>query len=928
MASIVRLRVEHLERPIGVWTARPRFSWQFETDGFDVAQTAYELQVTDADDSEPIWHGRRVRSSRTTLVEHGGPELRSATKYAWRVRAWLDGSSDPTDWAESEFETTLLGDEPWAAPWIEPEQAPVRPDGASHFRELHSLRIDTPPEDRLLPPPYLRERFDLDGDVVRARLYATAHGIYRAEINGSPVSDELFAPGNDSYDRRLSFQVYDVTELLERGENVLGLVLSDGWYAGRVGILGSSRHYGDRLRATWQLRLTHADGSVRTITSDDTAVSSTDGPLRYADLAVGERFDARVDWEGWSRPGFDDSAWSPVAIVDVDQHLVPFAGEPVRPVLELPAVEIVRTPAGETVVDFGQVIAGMVRFRVRGPRGTVMRLEHSEVLDEHGNFLMNIVGPNKDQTDVFVLAGAEDGETWAPAFTFHGFRYARLTGFPDEISVRDFTAVVTSSDLPVIGRFECSDERLNRLHQNVLWSQRGNFLSIPTDCPQRERYGWTGDMQVFAPTAATNMAVAPFLARWLANVRADQLPDGRVANISPDPPSLRFIAAEPPPSYDDPIMLLTSSAGWGDAIAIVPHVLYEHFDDVRVLEENYRAMVAWAEYQIRSAEAGLPPRLAGVELDDESRDRQRYLWNNEPNFGDWLAPSTLAGEDGDQINAPRRTGEVVGSLAHCHLLDRLSMVATALGRARDAERFATRADAVRRAFAAEYIDGSGRIPGDLQGPYVLALAFGCVPEALVPLVAGNLVELIHRADDHLDTGFLSVPHLLDVLCDTGHRELARTLLFQDTAPSWLYEVTQGATTIWEGWEAIRPDGTVTELSFNHYAFGCVDDWMYRHLAGLRLVEPGYRRSRIEPDFECGLDWVSAHIDTPSGRLASSWRRAGVRVELRVDVPPNTTTTIALPPGATDVRLDRAGTTQLTDSEAELGSGPAILTFTL
>ncbi|GAA1061494.1 alpha-L-rhamnosidase [Agromyces bracchium] len=929
MVDIGDLGVEHLTSPTGVWTARPRYSWRFATTEHDLTQSAYELEVVDLDRSAPAWRSGRVPSSRTTLVEHGGDVLRSATRYGWRVRSWLAGRSDPTAWAHSEFETTLLGDEPWTAPWIEPEQAPVRPDGAARFQDLHSLRIDSPPEDRLHPLPYVRQRFDVDGEVVRARLYATAHGIYRAEINGSPVSDELFAPGNDSYDRRLSFQVYDVTGLVGRGENVLGLTLSDGWYAGRVGILGSSRHYGERLRATWQLRLAYADGRASTLLSDGTAVSSTDGPLRYADLAVGECFDARVDWDGWSRPGFDDSGWSEVRVVDVDQPLVPFAGEPVRPVLELPAVEIIRTPAAETVVDFGQVIAGMIRFRVRGPRGAIVRLEHSEVLDEHGNFLMNIVGPNKDQTDVYVLAGADDGETWTPTFTFHGFRYARLTGFPEGIRPDDFTAVVTSSDLPVIGEFSCSDERLNRLHQNVRWSQRGNFLSIPTDCPQRERYGWTGDIQVFAPTAATNMAVAPFLSRWLANVRADQLEDGRITNISPDPPSLRFIAEGPPPSYDDPVMLLVSSAGWGDAIAIVPHVLYEHFDDVRVLEENYPAMVAWAEYQIRSAERGLPPRLVGVELDDARRARQRYLWNNEPNFGDWLAPSTLVGPDGDQINAPRRTGEIVGSLSHGHLLDRLSQIASVLGRSADAERFAARASAVRAAFADEYIDSQGRIPGDLQGPYVLALAFDFVPDDLVPLVADQLVELIKRADDHLDTGFLSVPHLLDVLWDTGQRDLARRILFQETAPSWLYEVTQGATTIWEGWEAIRTDGTVTELSFNHYAFGCVDDWIFRRLAGLQLIEPGYRRSRIEPDFECGLTRVSAHVDTPSGRLASSWQRLeNGRVELRVDVPPNTTTTIALPASARGIRLERAGLTRQVAAETDLGSGSATVSFDL
>ncbi len=910
---------------MGVWTARPRFSWQLTTTTeVDLIQTAYELEVEAAGGGSAQRSGR-IASRDCVLVELDGFEAVTAAAYRWRVRCWTNASADPTPWAESTFETTLLSPDEWRARWIEPDQVAVRQDGAASFHELFGLRIDSPPEERLLPAPYLRQRFHLAQHPVRARLYATAHGIYQAELNGERVSDELFAPGVESYDIRLSFQTYDVTDRLSSGENVLGVVLSDGWYAGRVGILGASRGYGDRLRAIWQLEVDYADGTSQTVASDGSAVSSTDGPIRYADLAVGEGYDARIEWDGWSTPGFDDSAWSPVTEVDLDQSLVPFVGEPVRRVLELPAVEVLRTPAGETVVDFGQVIAGRVRFRVRGDRGHVVRLEHSEVLDRHGNYFHNIVGPNKDQTDVYTLAGDPDGESWEPAFTFHGFRFARLTGFPDTASADDFTAVVTGSDLPVIGAFESSDERLDRLHANVLWSQRANFLSIPTDCPQRERYGWTGDLQIFAPAAATNMAVGPFLSRWLRIVRDDQLADGRIVNISPSPPQLDFLMDGPPPSYDDAIMLLGSSAGWGDVIAIAPLVLFEHYGDRRVLAENYAAMVAWAEYQIDSASAGLPPRLVGADLTAAERERQRFLWNNEPNFGDWLAPSTLRGPDGAQMNAPRRTGEVVGSLYHGHLMDLMADVAAILGQTADAERYATRAGGVRDAFAAEYIDTEGRIPGGLQGPYVIALAFGFVPDALRAVVVDHLVRLIHDAGDHLDTGFLSVAHLLDVLWDNGHRDLARTLLFQDTAPSWLYEVAQGATTIWEGWEAIAPDGTVTDLSFNHYAFGCVDDWLYRRVGGLQSAGPGYRESIVEPDV-CGpLTRAAASIDTPYGRLASRWSRTGAGiVELSVHVPPNATATIRLPESAREIRVH--GTAAPVDRTIDVGSGETTVSF--
>ncbi|MGN6221176.1 MAG: family 78 glycoside hydrolase catalytic domain, partial [Microbacterium sp.] len=923
------LRVEQLDRPLGLWTRHPRFSWQIASSTRGVVQRAYELEIRSVRTPEQVMRTGRIESRDSVLVAFDGFEADSATEYRWRVRCWVDAADEPTAWAGSTFETALLRAEDWRARWIQPRQTPVRADGAASFEELFTLRIDSPPEDRLLPAPYVRQRFRLDGTPVRARLAATAHGIYEAQINGAPVSDELFAPGVESYDIHLSFQTYDVTDHVVAGDNVLGVVLSDGWFAGRVGILGSSRGYGDTLKVLWQLDVDYADGRRATIVSDGTAVSSTDGPIRYADLAVGERYDARIAWDGWSTVAFDDSRWMPVAEVDVDQPLVPFVGEPVRRVGEVPATQILHTPAGDTVVDFGQVIAGRVRFRVRGERGRIVRLEHAEVRDQHGEYFQNIVGPNKDQTDVYVLSGHPDGESWEPSFTFHGFRYVRITGFPESVTADDFTAVVTSSDLPVIGRFETSDERLNRLHANVLWSQRANFLSIPTDCPQRERYGWTGDLQIFAAAAATNMAVGPFLSRWLRIVRDDQLPDGRIMNISPSPPQLDHLMDGPAPSYDDPIMLLASSAGWGDVIAIAPLVLYQHFADRRVLAENYAAMQAWAQYQIDSASSGLPPRLTGAVLSPEQRGRQRFLWNNEPNFGDWLAPSTLKGPEASQMTAPRRTGEVIGSLYHAHLMDLMAEIATILGHSHDATRYALRAAGAREAFAAEYIDADGRIPGGLQGPYVVALAFGFVPDDRKADVVARLVELIHDAGDHLDTGFLSVPFLLDVLWDNGHRDLARTLLFQDTAPSWLYQVARGATTMWEGWEAIAPDGTVTDLSFNHYAFGCVDDWLYRRIAGIQLEGPGYRESRIEPDVVGPLTRVSAAVQTPYGALAARWIRTDAgQVELVVTVPPNATSAIHLPETARDILVDGRPAGGGSPGVIPVGSGEVTVTFGL
>jgi alpha-L-rhamnosidase len=689
---------------------------------------------------------------------------------------------------------------------------------------------------------------------------------------------------------------HDVTALLREGDNVLGVELADGWWAGRISFLGRSAQYGDLLRASWQLELHHHDGRHETRMPAGADVLSGRGPIDWSDLFIGERRDARLEQPGWNAPGFqpaDPQAWTPCVPVPFDRPVHPFHGEPVRALMQLPARRVWTTPNGDVVADFGQVLAGRVALRVRGPRGTVVRLEHAEALGPDGNLAHNIFGFAKDQADEYVLAGDEGGETWQPEFTFHGFRYVRVIGWPGQPDAGDLTAVVIGSDLETTAGLRSSDPRLDQLFHNTLWSQRSNFLAVPTDCPQRERAGYTGDLQIFAETAATLMGVAAFLERWLADVRRDQARRGGGGGvIVPEPPAMGadFGAGT---LFGE----IRTPAGWADAITIAPWALYRHYGDRRFLEDNLDAMRAWVAFQTAQAGARNPARLSGVPLPPERAARLALLWNGGLHFGDWLAPSTMVGFDehpGDAIlRAPKLTSEIVGPAFQVCSLQLLARAEAELGHHEAAQALQARLAAVRAAFAAEYLGENGAMSPDLQGLYVLALAFDLAPEPLRPRLVARLVDLVHRAGDHLDTGFLSVPYLLDVLWDHGERDLARKLLMQDTAPSWLYEVAMGATTVWEAWHAVHEDGSVEPVSLNHYAFGCVIDWVMRRQAGIELGAPGYRVVRLAPDLDGPLTACQAHVDTPYGRVAIDWRRSGGSAVLDVEVPVGVTAHVAL-----------------------------------
>ncbi|MET0862603.1 MAG: family 78 glycoside hydrolase catalytic domain [Microbacterium sp.] len=872
MSGCRELRVEYLDAPLAIGTREPRFSWFV-----DVRQTAYELEVAAAG-GRIVWASGVIETAETSLVEYAGTPLASDGDYAWRVRSRFD-DGEWSHWASSRFGTALLEASDWSAAWVEPVQEDAVIERWSIIDWIRGLGPQEPLEQRLRPPQLLRHPFVLRARPVRARLFATARGAYSAFVNGQRADDQVLAPGSDTYEHRISVQAYDVTDALVEGENVLGVALADGWWAGRLGLTGSSAQYGTRTSAIWQLHVEYADGGSQVIASGSGA-RSTPGPWGYADLFVGEQFDRRAVPVGWDRPGLSDEGWTPVVEVGRDHALLSaFTGEPIRRVRELPAIEVVETPDG-AIVDFGQVIAGRVRLRLHDTSpGQRIVIEHTETLAPDGSWFDNIQGINKEQTDIFIAAGGDD--EWEPEFTFHGFRYARVMGVHAPLNRDDIVAVVIASDLEQTGAFSASDPRLDRLHQNVAWSQRGNFVSIPTDCPQREKVGWTGDIQAFVGAAANNAQVVPFLTRWLDNLRADQLPDGRIPIFSPRAPFDAEAAANA-----QGIGSIVAAAGWSDAIAIVPWTLYERYGDRRLLEQNYDALIRWIQYQRRTAASELPEALIDTALAPDRRARQALLYNTGAHFGDWLTPSTMEGKPVHEAIgvAPALTSEYLAPMFQARTLSIAARWADVLGRTADAAALATAAADVRAAFAMEYVDADGDLPVRLQGVYVLALAFDMVPTALRARTAARLVELVRERGNRLDTGFLSTPYLLDVLYDSGHPDVARTLLWQSEMPSWLYEVDRGATTIWETWDAISPEGTIRPMSLNHYAPGAVDDVLFRRLAGIRSTSPGYRTAVIEPDLDSGLEHVDAHVGTPYGSLAVFWKRTGDGVEITVEVP--------------------------------------------
>jgi alpha-L-rhamnosidase len=845
----------------------PALSWWLPEGA--TCQKAYRIVSDDGYDSG------RVESEQQSYVAVPVFDV-SRRQTSVRVQVWTDlGESALSEpWA---LESGLLHPTDWTADWIgvdEPDRPPKGERPASWLRSTLEVTATT-----------------------QARVFVAALGIYELFVNGSRVGDVELAPGFTQYRDRVHYQSYDVTGLLRPGRNVVAVLLADGWFRGQVGMPRAADQFGGDLALRLQLEVRGDDGWTPLAPAGHGWRTSTSHVIA-ADLIGGQHEDRRRVDPAIHQASYDDSSWASAVTRLVDVALVASTAPPVRRVEEIRPVSVHRSvsvrggglPGDAQVVDLGQNINGWVRLSHLGPEGTSLTLRHGEHLNASG--VLDTTHLDVDlpiipvplplgQVDVVVSAGIE-GDEFEPRFTTHGFRYVSVEGHPERLEVGDVTGVVVHSDLRRTGWFECSDERVNRLHEAVVWSLRGNMCGIPTDCPQRERAGWTGDWQVFAPTAAYLYDVLGFTRSWLRDVALDQRADGCVANMSPLPPGEGF---------SSPMGFLNGSAGWGDVVVSAPWALHEAYGDTSLLRETWASTCAWVDFAAAAAAGGRHPDR--VDLRPDPAAHEGYLWDTGFHWGEWLEPGFELTDFGAFVAADK--SEVATAYLH-----RSATTAARIGELVGADpatvaRCREIANGARAAWQAEFVGPDGSLVAQTQASHVRALAFGLVAESLRPAVSARLVELVAEAHGHLTTGFLSTGLLLPTLADAGEVEAAYSLLLQDTEPSWLTMIDRGATTVWEHWNGVDADG-VAHDSLNHYSKGAVVSFLHRHVAGLAPTAPGYRTFRVRPRPGGGLTWARTSHESPYGFIEVAWRIDDAGFTLDVVVPPGTTAEVELPDG--------------------------------
>ena len=856
----VALRVEHLATPLGIDAARPRFSWQVADTRPGARQTAYRLLVATAPvllhaGKADVWDSGVVPADSSVDVTYAGPALAPRRRYYWTVCLWdLGGAAAPCA-AASWWETGLMG-EAWRAVWIAASDAPL--DTVAHLEREPAAGPGT--------VPMLRRGFVVHGSPVRARIYAAALGAYRLTVNGRSVGPGALVPDWTDYRYRLTYQTWDVTRLVRRGDNAIGALLGAGWFASRMGYSSRRYAYGPPpVRLLLELHVDYADGHEEVIPSD-TAWRAAASPVLVSEIYDGEAYDARLEQPGWDRPGFDGRRWHGVVAAAAPAAALQSQDMPtVQPVAEVRARRRWSPAPGTYVFDLGQNIAGWARLVVRGPRGTAVRMRFAEVLGPDGRNVSQVNLRSAKATDTYVLRGGGP-ERFEPHFTYHGFRYVEVTGYPGVPGLPAVTGIVARTALSETGRLVTSDRALNRLWQNILWTQRANLYSVPTDCPQRdERMGWMGDAQVFWRTVSYNMEMAAFGERWLADVRDGQTAAGCFPNYAPD-----FIGDRS-----------CGAPGWADAGVVVPWTVWRHYGDTRVVAEHWAAMERYLAY-----------------IRDSNPD---FLWRHgkQVQFGDWLPAGST--KSWGETNT-----DLIATAYWAYDLSLMAEMARAVGRDSSGAAYRRLFDRVRTAFDSAYVQADGRIGAAFVNPdsvrttytqtaYVLGLRFGLVPDSLRAPAAAHLVDDIAAHGWHLTTGFLGSAYVLPVLSDAGHDSVAFRLLAQRSFPSWLYEVDHGATTVWERWNGDHGDPGMN--SYSHYAFGAVGEWLYRYLAGID-EDPGstgFAAIVIRPRWTAGLDSVSAAYRSVRGTIASAWRRRrDGSVAVAVTIPANTTARVELP----------------------------------
>ncbi len=879
MLKITKILMDYETSQVGI-THMPQFGWILESDKRNVMQDSYELEIA-LDDAfaEKVYASGRVESDASAQVEPKETDLKSQTRYYVRVRATAAG--EETEWTETSFVTGFMDNREWKAEFVSAEEEADKDNSKG---------------------TYVRRTFSLKGKVKEAFASTTALGLYNFYINGKKVGTDELTPGWTSYRKHLCYQTYDVTEYLKEGENAMGAMLGAGWYKGKMGFLEVRNNYGTRTAFLAQMVVRYEDGTEEVFVTDK-EWTGADSPIVFAEIYDGEIYDASGEIPGWSEAGDVTGNWKPVSCVDFSKEVLAGQGSgKVAEMDEVCAKRIFTTPEGDTVIDFGQNMTGHIHVKAYGKPGDVIELHCFEVLDAAGNvYLDNLRGAKESMKYTF----AKEGEVeYTTTFTFMGFQYAKIVSYPGTPSVEDFTAYTLHTRMNQTGRLEFSNPDLNQLAHNILWGLKGNFVDVPTDCPQRnERLGWTGDAQIFCRTACFLENTYNFYRKWLVDVEADQTPEGGVAHVVPD------LLTGRPEIVNDWLLGQGShsAAAWADVAVINPWTMYLTFGDKEILRQQYQSMKGWISFMKEHAED--------------------YIWNYKLQFGDWVA---LDAEEGSYFGATPNDLTCTAYFAYSTGL--FVKIAEVLGNEEDAEEYRKLYAKIVEKFQNTFFDENGVMTAQTQTAHIVALYFGLTPENYKETTINNLLKLLEKENGHLVTGFVGTPYFCHALSQNGHVKEAYDLLLKDDFPSWLYQVKMGATTVWEHWDGMKPDGTMWSPdmnSFNHYAYGAIGEWMVRVAGGLEVDEtkPGYKHSVIYPRLGGGLDYMKCEYDSVYGTVKSFWEDRGDSAVLHVTVPVNTTATICLD-GAKTV-TDADGLAFADDGsgmKAEAGSGEYCISF--
>lgn len=837
------LKCEYAVNPIGIDAVRPRLFWQMDDSRRGARQTAYQVIAGSEPGEADLWDSGRVESSECTQIEYSGARLTSRQRAYWRVRIW-DQDKMETPWSSvSFFEMGLLDRSDWRGEWIALDE------------KTHAIPS---------PASYLRNTFELTEPVADARLYITARGVYIPYLNGERIGQDRLTPGWTDYNIRIRYQAYDVTEQLRKGENAIGVALGDGWFAGDMTWQDKKAIYGDRPWLLAQLHIRLASGREIVIATDDTWTASNRGPITSQSFLHGDTIDAGISWD-FTSPDFPEKGWKVVASRPLDSvKLIAQVGPTVQKTDELPTLEMWKLANGDWVFDLGQNMVGVVRLKLRGKAGQQITLHHGEFLNsaDRSVYLTNL--RSAKATDRFILSGGKD--VLEPQFTLHGFRYVQVSGLKEKPARDAVTGIVYHSGTRPTGSFACSNAKLNKLQHNIVWGQKGNFVEVPTDCPQRdERLGWMGDAQVFVRTATFNMDVAGFFSRWMLDVADAQLPDGSYTDVVPDILSGRKMN-----------QWGSGAPAWEDAGVICPWTIYLAYGDKRILENQYESMCRYIDYLDRRCENGLHPDFG---------------------YGDWLA----IGSHTDK--------QLIGTAYSAYSISLMRKIAHLLGQSADERRFGMLFDKFKAAFNREFVTPAGRLASASQTAAILALRFDMLDEPIRTRVAKWLANDI-TSKGVLTTGFVGCNLILPTLSQIGRDDLAWMLLSSEKFPSWLFSVNQGATTIWERWDGWTPEKGFQDAgmnSFNHYAYGSCGQWMYARIGGIDLdeQEPGYRRIVIDPVMAKGLSSGKGSLQTLYGETAVEWKLSGTKFTMKVTVPPNSSAIVRLPGGYSDGDIDES-----------------------